>query len=105
MTDQNFATSTRPHSSGVFLAIQMFASRGLRWLKTHRSSRISRAAFMNTVYLDDALLRDIGVTREEVKWAAGLPLSINAAQALHRKARVRRAMENNPTPRKVPGRY
>jgi uncharacterized protein YjiS (DUF1127 family) len=28
---------------------------------------------------DDYLLADIGVTREDLRWAAGLPLTVNAA--------------------------
>lgn len=32
--------------------------------------------------LDDNLLQDIGVTREDIQWAKGLPLAVNAAIAL-----------------------
>ena len=39
---------------------------------------------------DDYLLRDIGVTRSEVRWAAGLPLSVNAALALEERSLQRR---------------
>jgi uncharacterized protein YjiS (DUF1127 family) len=41
---------------------------------------------------DDRLLRDIGVERNEVQWAAVLPLTLNAALALEDRAlrRVRR---------------
>ena len=35
---------------------------------------------------DDYMLRDIGVTRDEVQWAAGLPLTVNAAVALEERA-------------------
>ena len=40
--------------------------------------------------LDDYLLRDIGITRDEVQWAAGLPLTVNAALALEERAFRRR---------------
>lgn len=40
--------------------------------------------------LDDFLLRDIGVTRAEVHWASGLPLSVNAALLLEERATRRR---------------
>jgi len=40
--------------------------------------------------LDDYMLRDIGVTRDEVQWAAGLPLTVNAAVALEERALRRR---------------
>jgi uncharacterized protein YjiS (DUF1127 family) len=36
--------------------------------------------------LDDHMLRDIGVTREELQWAVGLPLTVNAAFALEERA-------------------
>jgi uncharacterized protein YjiS (DUF1127 family) len=39
---------------------------------------------------DDYMLRDIGVTRDEVQWAAGLPLTVNAAIALEERAVHRR---------------
>jgi len=40
--------------------------------------------------LDDHLLYDLGVTRAEVEWAAGLPLTVNAALALEERAFRRR---------------
>jgi uncharacterized protein YjiS (DUF1127 family) len=39
---------------------------------------------------DDHILRDIGVTREDVRWARGLPLTMNAALALEERAFRRR---------------
>jgi hypothetical protein len=43
---------------------------------------------------DERLLSDVGVERDEVRWAATLPLSVNAALALEdralRRARSRR---------------
>jgi uncharacterized protein YjiS (DUF1127 family) len=39
---------------------------------------------------DDYLLQDIGITRDEVQWAAGLPLTVNAAVALEERAFRRR---------------
>lgn len=39
---------------------------------------------------DDYILRDIGVTRDEIRWATSLPLSVNAALALEEKAFRRR---------------
>ena len=39
---------------------------------------------------DYYMLRDIGVTREEIQWAAGLPLTVNAAVALEERAFRRR---------------
>jgi uncharacterized protein YjiS (DUF1127 family) len=42
---------------------------------------------------DDYMLRDIGVTRADIHWAAGLPLSVNAALALEERAFQRRRAE------------
>ena len=39
---------------------------------------------------DDYMLQDIGITRDEVQWAAGLPLTVNAALALEERAFRRR---------------
>ncbi len=39
---------------------------------------------------DDYMLNDIGVTRDEIQWAAGLPLTVNAALALEDRALRRR---------------
>jgi uncharacterized protein YjiS (DUF1127 family) len=64
---------------------------GLRKTReTHRENRVRRRAFMNTFRLDDKMLDDIGVTREEVEWAASLPLRVNASHALYARARRRR---------------
>lgn len=41
--------------------------------------------------LDDHMLDDIGVTREELLWAIDLPVRVNAAHVLHDRARRRRA--------------
>lgn len=39
---------------------------------------------------DDFMLRDIGVTRGDIRWAAGLPLTVNAALALEERSGQRR---------------
>ena len=41
-------------------------------------------------HLDDHMLDDIGVTRDELEWAIRLPLRVNAALELHSCARRRR---------------
>jgi uncharacterized protein YjiS (DUF1127 family) len=55
--------------------------------RQYREDRLRRDAFLNLLTLDDATLDDIGVTREEVNWAARLPLEINAARALRGRTR------------------
>lgn len=42
--------------------------------------------------LEDHLLADIGVTRDDLQWAAGLPLSVNAAIALDELAKRKRLL-------------
>jgi uncharacterized protein YjiS (DUF1127 family) len=39
---------------------------------------------------DDHILNDIGVDRQDIRWAADLPLTINAALALEERAFRRR---------------
>ena len=52
------------------------------WRARRAVSRLDR--------LDEFLLRDIGVTRDEVRWAACLPLTVNAALALEERSIMRR---------------
>lgn len=54
----------------------------------HRRRRVVRL-----LDFDDHMLNDIGVTREEVEWAAGLPYMRNAALDLHRVSSERRRRE------------
>lgn len=51
----------------------------------------ARRAVQRLAEFDDHLLADIGVTCLDVHWAAGLPLTVNAAMALEERARLRRA--------------
>jgi len=53
------------------------------------NQRIDRQAFKNVLTLDDRTLQDIGVTRQDVKWASRLPLSEDAAIKLEEIARRR----------------
>ena len=50
----------------------------------------ARRAVARLDRLDDHMLRDIGITREDLAWAAGLPLTVNAALALEERGRRRR---------------
>jgi uncharacterized protein YjiS (DUF1127 family) len=54
-----------------------------------RNWRAKRAVARLDAY-DDFILRDIGVTRSDVRWAAGLPLTVNAALALEERSHQRR---------------
>jgi uncharacterized protein YjiS (DUF1127 family) len=44
---------------------------------------------------DDHILHDIGVTRTDIRWAANLPLTTNAALALEERAFRRRKDERH----------
>jgi uncharacterized protein YjiS (DUF1127 family) len=65
---------------------------GLRslWRNLMAKRRVTRIGDM-----DDHMLRDIGVTREEVQWAAGLPITVNAALALEERSFRRRHFDVN----------
>jgi uncharacterized protein YjiS (DUF1127 family) len=49
----------------------------------------ARRAVARLDLLDDRMLRDIGLTREDLRWASGLPLSVNAALAMEQRSRNR----------------
>ena len=53
-----------------------------RYFRLRKARRIDRDAFRHLLKLDDSLLQDIGVTRADVEWAARLPLSQDASDAL-----------------------
>ena len=77
--------------SSQFMSALSALRRRIREQRQHlRSLKDARGAFMNLVHQDDRILDDIGVTREEVMWAASLPLKINAALALRNRAMLRR---------------
>ena len=69
-------------SRGEFGAVS-FVRRVLRNWKARRR-------IVNLGRFDDHMLADIGVSRGEVEWAAGLPLTVNAALALEERAFRRR---------------
>lgn len=54
--------------------------------------RIHRQSYRQMMELDDAILRDIGVTRGEITWAASLPLGVDSKAAIaENRARSERA--------------
>lgn len=56
------------------------------WLRAWQRRR----HFLRLLDLDDHLLDDVGYSRDEVCWAARLPLRVNAAVALSRRRRAGR---------------
>lgn len=60
-------------------------------LKNQRTFRTNRAAFRQMLKLEDNILQDIGVTRDDIVWASNLPISKNAALELNSVATARRS--------------
>jgi uncharacterized protein YjiS (DUF1127 family) len=58
------------------------ASALTRWFRNWRIRR-SVARLQS---FDDYILRDIGISREDIAWAAGLPLTVNAALGLEERS-------------------
>ena len=58
-------------------------------LKLYRNWKARRRIAQLETY-DDHMLNDIGLTRDEISWAAGLPLTVNSALALEDRAFRRR---------------
>ena len=56
---------------------------------------LARKAVRRLQDLDDHLLRDIGANREDIRWAASLPLSHNPALALEERQRERMAKDGS----------
>ncbi len=74
--------------------LSQIKTHSLKWiaqLRIRRENRIQRRidrdAFLRLMVLDDAMLKDIGVKREDVIWASQLPLSVNASLELEKIAR------------------
>ena len=59
-------------------------------LQAYRQNRINRLAFRAVLRLDDHMLRDIGLTRDDVLWADQLPMSRSAAKELNKVSKLRR---------------
>jgi hypothetical protein len=75
----------RAESSGEF---------GGSWLSCLLRNWKARRCIAQLESLDDSLLKDIDLTREDVRWATALPLSVNAELAL--RDRVFRRRKNLP---------
>ncbi len=61
-------------------------------IKLLYKQRIDRQAFNNMLNLDAAILKDIGVRHDDVRWASKLPISQNAALELDKIARANQVM-------------
>ena len=63
------------------------------FVREQYAMRKRRRQLLRMHRLDDAMLRDIGVTRDELHYASGLPLSVNAALELQKLSLTRRRRE------------
>ena len=88
MTITHFERNAATLSSRFLSTLTAFLQRIHEWHRHHRALKNDRAAFMQMLRLDDSMLNDIGVTREDVAWAASLPLDVNAARAVRERAKL-----------------
>ncbi|MCT8971171.1 DUF1127 domain-containing protein [Microbaculum marinisediminis] len=80
----------RPNFRTGFLSLATSVLHGLR---RRIERRQQRRTFMTMAALDDRILDDIGLTRRDIEYAAGLPMQINASLAVRQIAADRRAAE------------
>ncbi len=73
--------------TGVSLVANL--TRIIERIKTRYVQYRDRQAFQQLLKLDEHMLKDIGVTRQDVTWANNLPLSEDAATKLEIIARRR----------------
>lgn len=89
----NCITKNKPNPSNVERVqawSKQFSSSIFTYLVNLKRRREDRAAFRQMIDLDENMLWDIGVTREDVIWANNLPLTENASQRLRDKSQARR---------------
>jgi uncharacterized protein YjiS (DUF1127 family) len=82
MTD---TTHTRGAGNPLFALASALAER--------RRNALGRRTVKRLLDLDDRILHDIGVTRDEARRAAGQPLSVDPLTELHRSILARRNRE------------
>ncbi|MGQ0486075.1 MAG: DUF1127 domain-containing protein [Hyphomicrobiales bacterium] len=74
-------------------AVSLDEVKGTSFLRRIFRNWVARRAVARLENFDDYLLRDIGVKREDIRWAAGLPLTVNAALALEEHSLRQRRTE------------
>jgi uncharacterized protein YjiS (DUF1127 family) len=87
--DLGRSRTTRRSLAGLTKLVERLREAWATWQRY----RERRDAFANLLTRDDRTLSDIGVLRDEVEWAAGLPFYVDAARALHDRASGRRLAE------------
>jgi hypothetical protein len=77
-------------TKGLSRFLQSVFQKLVRRYRIRRQRCIDRQAFTTLLYLDEAILHDMGYTLEEVVSAQKLPQEINAARYLRDQRRLRR---------------
>ena len=84
-----FPRIARPRPTTADGLVRWIDQRLNAW-RARRAQREARAAFLHMAQRDDRLLADMGLTREDVDWAARLPIERNAAVEARERSRKRR---------------
>ncbi len=77
----------KPAANGLSRMLKGLVEGLAEYWQLRKQQRIDRDAFAHMLSLSDHVLRDTGVTREDVIWASKLPLSKNASKELRKIAR------------------
>ena len=75
-------------SVSLFGKISQMAAQFRTHMQNHNQRHIDHKAFRDMLLLDEAMLKDIGVSRSQIIWAANLPASQNASLALEKQAKI-----------------
>lgn len=71
----------------IKLTVTAWLNRVSQLSLTIMQRRTDRRALKELAELDETALQDIGLTRDDIKWASRLPLSTHASQELEKIAR------------------
>ena len=91
MTDLSASTShieCRPNGNPSANQFSTFLAGLITKMKTslaqRRQRKIDRDAFRNLLLLDEASLKDIGVSKDDIIWASNLAMNENASKELEK---------------------
>ena len=91
----NRQVTCEDHIAEVSVSIRSRITQLVEAAKTHLSNRknrrIDNKTFDYMLHLDDAMLKDIGVSRGDVAWAGSLPVATNASLELAKQAVLNRS--------------
>jgi uncharacterized protein YjiS (DUF1127 family) len=76
--------TNKSFGGALVIAAGTVLSRLKKAYKLRLQRRIDRQAFTHLLALDEYILRDIGVTRDDVIWATRLPPKVNASRELEK---------------------